>query len=81
MFGLRLTFDFIYRYVVKRPAKVFEACLVAALTAAVASLIMFFDYDCKPLGQDPTKYPVQVSYKVFITNFNSLSSQPLQLLV
>lgn len=40
--------------------KVIEACLVAAVTATVGCLMMFLINDCKPLGQDPTKYPTQM---------------------
>ncbi|XP_045476555.1 H(+)/Cl(-) exchange transporter 7 [Harmonia axyridis] len=48
------------RYIKKRYAKVIEACLVAAVSAAIGFLMMFFINDCKPLGQDPTKYPTQL---------------------
>lgn len=40
--------------------RVAEACLVAATTATVGFLTMYLLNDCKPLGQDPTKYPVQL---------------------
>lgn len=40
--------------------KVIEACLVAAATATVGFLMMFLINDCRPLGEDPTKYPLQV---------------------
>lgn len=43
--------------------RVVEACLVAAVTATVGFLMMFTINDCKPLGQDPTKYPTQVCIK------------------
>lgn len=37
-----------------------EACLVAVISATVGFLMMYTINDCKPLGQDPTKYPTQV---------------------
>lgn len=48
------------RYIRVRCLRVTEACLVAAITATVGFLMMFFLNDCKPLGQDPTKYPTQL---------------------
>lgn len=49
-----------YRYIRARWLKVIEACLVATVTATAGLLMMFIINDCKPLGQDPTKYPTQV---------------------
>lgn len=37
-----------------------EAVLVAAVTATVGFLMMYLINDCRPLGQDPTKMPVQM---------------------
>lgn len=37
-----------------------EAVLIAALTATLASLMIFHIVDCRPLGVDPTPYPVQL---------------------
>lgn len=37
-----------------------EACLVAAATATTGFLMMFLLDDCRPLGEDPTKVPLQV---------------------
>lgn len=48
------------RFIQIRFLKVIEACLVAAVTATVGFLMMYFLNDCKPLGQDPTKYPTQL---------------------
>ncbi|KAK9511537.1 hypothetical protein O3M35_000173 [Rhynocoris fuscipes] len=48
------------RYIRARLLKVFEACLVAAVSATVGLLMIFALNDCKPLGQDPTKFPVQM---------------------
>lgn len=48
------------RYIQKRWMRVVEACLVAAASATVGFLMMFLINDCRPLGQDPTKYPLQV---------------------
>lgn len=40
--------------------KVIEAALVAAVTATVGFGMIFYLNDCRPLGQDPTKFPIQV---------------------
>ncbi|KAF2903405.1 hypothetical protein ILUMI_02783 [Ignelater luminosus] len=48
------------KYIRNKFLKVIEACLVAALTATVGFLMMYLINDCKPLGQDPTKYPTQM---------------------
>lgn len=48
------------KYIRNRWLKVAEACLIAALTATIGFLMMFMINDCKPLGQDPTKYPTQM---------------------
>lgn len=45
--------------------KVVEAVGVAAVSATVALLMMFFVNDCRPLGMDPTTVPVQVRFKMF----------------
>ncbi|XP_034936112.1 H(+)/Cl(-) exchange transporter 7 [Chelonus insularis] len=47
-------------YVRKKWLKVVEAVTVAAMTATIGSLMIYFINDCKPLGKDPTKYPVQM---------------------
>ncbi|CAA9995791.1 unnamed protein product, partial [Nesidiocoris tenuis] len=47
------------RYIRGRWLKVIEACLVAAITATVAMLMMFCISDCRSLGQDPTENPIQ----------------------
>lgn len=43
--------------------KVVEAVLVASLTATVACAMMYTLSDCRPLGLDPTSYPVQLFCK------------------
>ncbi|RZC41881.1 H(+)/Cl(-) exchange transporter 7 [Asbolus verrucosus] len=48
------------RYIRMRWLKVVEACMVAAVSATLGFLMMFMLNDCKPLGQDPTKYPTQL---------------------
>lgn len=48
------------RYVKRKPAKVMEAILVAIITATVACIMMYTISDCRPLGNDPTSYPVQL---------------------
>jgi chloride channel 7 len=51
----------VFRYIRMRWLKVVEACMVAAISATLGFLMMFLLNDCKPLGQDPTKFPTQVS--------------------
>ncbi|XP_063917267.1 H(+)/Cl(-) exchange transporter 7 [Zophobas morio] len=48
------------RYIKQKWLKVVEACMVAAVSATAGFLMMFCLNDCKPLGQDPTKYPTQL---------------------
>ncbi|KAH1026132.1 H(+)/Cl(-) exchange transporter 7 [Dendroctonus ponderosae] len=48
------------RYVRQPGLKVIEACVVAAVTATAGILMMFLINDCRPRGQDPTKYPTQL---------------------
>lgn len=48
------------RYVRPKWLKVIEACIVAAVTATLGFLMMFLIDDCRPVGQDPTKYPTQL---------------------
>lgn len=36
------------------------------MSATVGFLMMYLINDCKPLGQDPTKFPTQVCYYVCI---------------
>ncbi|XP_059485794.1 H(+)/Cl(-) exchange transporter 7 [Neocloeon triangulifer] len=57
--NLKLTL-FRMKYITKRWMKVVEVLVVASVSATVAyTMIMLID-DCRPLGQDPTKYPVQM---------------------
>lgn len=53
-------FCFFYRYVRNKWAKVIEAVLVAGITATFACIMMYTISDCRPLGVDPTSYPVQL---------------------
>lgn len=48
------------RYVRAAWLRVVEACLVAAASATVGFLMMFLLNDCRPLGEDPTKVPLQL---------------------
>ncbi|CAK1595967.1 unnamed protein product [Parnassius mnemosyne] len=48
------------RYVSAPWLRVVEACLVAATTATCGFLMMFLLNDCRPLGEDPTKNPLQL---------------------
>jgi chloride channel 7 len=40
--------------------KVMEAVMVAAFSATLGFMMIYFLNDCKPLGQDPTNNPIQV---------------------
>lgn len=47
-------------YIRPRWGKVLEAVVIAMLSATVACILMYSINDCRPLGQDPTKYPIQL---------------------
>ncbi|XP_069690875.1 H(+)/Cl(-) exchange transporter 7 [Periplaneta americana] len=40
--------------------RVLEAVIVAAVSATLGFMMMYFLNDCKPLGQDPTNNPIQM---------------------
>ncbi|KAI5651754.1 voltage gated chloride channel domain-containing protein [Phthorimaea operculella] len=48
------------RYIRSPWLRVVEACLVAAASATTGFLMMFLLNDCRPLGEDPTKVPLQL---------------------
>ncbi|XP_076240097.1 chloride channel protein 7 [Calliopsis andreniformis] len=48
------------RFIRKKWLKVIEALLVAILSATMGFIMIYYLNDCKPLGQDPTKFPVQM---------------------
>ncbi|KAJ8923258.1 hypothetical protein NQ315_001814 [Exocentrus adspersus] len=48
------------RYIRPRWMKVFEACIVATMTATAGFLMMFLIDNCKSSGVNPTKYPTQL---------------------
>ncbi|KAJ6641311.1 H(+)/Cl(-) exchange transporter 7 [Pseudolycoriella hygida] len=48
------------RYVTTKFGRVLEAMCIAAITATLACCMMFTMNDCRPLGLDPTPYPVQL---------------------
>ncbi|KAG7302799.1 hypothetical protein JYU34_012776 [Plutella xylostella] len=48
------------RYITSPWLRVVEACLVAAASASAGFLMMFLLNDCRPLGEDPTKVPLQL---------------------
>ncbi|XP_061713262.1 H(+)/Cl(-) exchange transporter 7 [Cydia pomonella] len=48
------------RYITAPWLRVVEACLVAAASATVGFLMMYALNDCRPLGEDPTKVPLQL---------------------
>jgi len=54
---------------VDRWKKVLEAVLVCCFTATVGILLMLWQNDCKPLGLDPTKNPVQVIIILILMSF------------
>lgn len=49
------------RFIKWKCAKVMEAVLVAAISAACASMMMYTINDCRPLGNDPIANPVQLA--------------------
>ncbi|KAK6643015.1 hypothetical protein RUM43_004518 [Polyplax serrata] len=48
------------RYITARWMKVIEALLVSSTTCTVAFLMLYLLGDCKPLGQNPTDFPLQM---------------------
>ncbi|XP_055385312.1 H(+)/Cl(-) exchange transporter 7 [Condylostylus longicornis] len=48
------------RFIQKSWAKVVEAGFVAAIGVTAAACMMYLINDCRPLGNDPTEYPVQL---------------------
>ncbi|KAE8578748.1 hypothetical protein XENTR_v10023756 [Xenopus tropicalis] len=48
------------RYIHRRFLQVIEAMLVAAVTATVAFVTIYYSTDCQPLRQDDTDYPLQL---------------------
>lgn len=48
------------KYMKKKWLKVIEALVVAALSATIGFTMIYFINDCKPLGKDPTKFPIQM---------------------
>lgn len=54
------------RYVSAKWMKVMEAMIVAALSATFGMFMIYALNDCKPLGTDPTEYPIQVGNTVTI---------------
>lgn len=52
------------KYIHNRSARVAEACLVAIMSATFGFLTIFLlESDCRPLGEDPTRYPIQLYCK------------------
>ncbi|EDW85571.2 uncharacterized protein Dwil_GK23152 [Drosophila willistoni] len=51
------------RYIPWKIGKVLEAVLIAMVGVTLASAMMFFISDCRPLGNDPTIHPVQLFCK------------------
>ncbi|KAJ9582590.1 hypothetical protein L9F63_023078, partial [Diploptera punctata] len=48
------------RNITKKWMSVLEAMIVAAISATLGFLMIYFLNDCKPLGQDPTTNPIQM---------------------
>lgn len=51
------------KYIRQKWLKVIEAVSVSIMAVIMGSLMIYFLNDCKPLGQDVTKYPVQLFCK------------------
>lgn len=60
------------KYVKQRSAKVLECVLVAMLSATLGSLMMYAIGDCKPLGNDPVKFPVTLNCED--TEYNAVAA-------
>ncbi|XP_036331562.1 H(+)/Cl(-) exchange transporter 7 isoform X1 [Rhagoletis pomonella] len=48
------------RFIKYKVARIIEAALVALVGVTLACIMIFFINDCRPLGNDPTDYPVQL---------------------
>lgn len=48
------------KYIHRPASRVVEALLVALMSATAGFVMIFLLNDCKPLGEDPTKYPLQL---------------------
>uniref|UniRef100_A0A0C9R3S7 Chloride channel protein n=1 Tax=Fopius arisanus TaxID=64838 RepID=A0A0C9R3S7_9HYME len=51
------------RYIKAKEWKIVEVIVIAVISATMGFLMIYFVNDCKPLGKDPTKYPVQLFCK------------------
>ncbi|KAI4493606.1 hypothetical protein M0804_001782 [Polistes exclamans] len=51
------------KYITQKWLKVIEALAVAIMSATMGFLMIYFLDDCKPIGQDPTKFPIQMYCK------------------
>lgn len=60
------------RYIKPKSAKVLECVLVAMLSATLGSLMMYAIGDCKPLGNDPVKFPVTLNCED--TEYNAVAA-------
>lgn len=57
-------YSIVCRFLQARWTKVVEAAIVAAITATLGFTMIYFLNDCKHLGEDPTKIPVQVIFSI-----------------
>ncbi|XP_031829641.1 chloride channel protein 7 [Nomia melanderi] len=48
------------RYIKQRWLKVIEALSIGVLSATMGFVTIYYLNDCKPLGQDPTKFPIRM---------------------
>ncbi|XP_076293210.1 chloride channel protein 7 [Lasioglossum baleicum] len=48
------------RFIKRRSLKVVEALSIGVMSATMGFIMIYFLNDCKPLGQDPTKFPIQM---------------------
>ncbi|XP_063981533.1 H(+)/Cl(-) exchange transporter 7 [Diachasmimorpha longicaudata] len=51
------------RYIRAKTWKIVEVVFAAVISVTIGFFMIYFINDCKPLGQDPTKYPVQMFCK------------------
>ncbi|XP_035733197.1 H(+)/Cl(-) exchange transporter 7-like [Vespa mandarinia] len=51
------------KYITQKWLKVIEALIIAIMSATMGFLMIYFLDDCKPIGQDPTKFPIRMYCK------------------
>ena len=55
-------FDFVYRWISTRWAKIIEVMVVCAFTVSTGFVMIYLIDDCKAIGEDKVQYPIQVRF-------------------